>query len=40
MLSNMHSEIEGVGKSDSDLSSGLFSGRAHGAIAILLRKYM
>ena len=38
MLSNIHSEFEVVGTSAIDLSSGLFSGRPHGDIAILLRK--
>ena len=38
MLSNIHSEFEGVGTSTIDLSSGLFSGRPHGGVAILLRK--
>ena len=38
MLSNIHSEFDGFGTSAIDLSSGLFSGRPHGGIAILLRK--
>ena len=38
MLSNINSEFERVGTSTIDLTSGLFSGRPHGSIAILLRK--
>ena len=38
MLSNIHSGFEGVGTSAINLSSGLFSGRPQGVIAILLRK--
>ena len=38
MLSNIHSEFDGVGISAIDLSSGLLSGRPHGGIAIILRK--
>ena len=38
MLSNIHSEFEGVVIFVIDVSSGLFSGRPHGGIAILLRK--
>ena len=38
MLSNIHSEFEGVGTSTIDLSNSLFSGRPHDGITILLRK--
>ena len=38
MLSNIHFAFEGVGTSAIDLSSGLFPGRPHGGIAILLSK--
>ena len=38
MLSNIHSEFEGIGTSAIDLFSGLFSGRPRDGIVIILRK--
>ena len=38
LLSNICSDFEGFGTSAMDISNGIFSGRPHGGVAVLIRK--